>query len=275
MDKEIIASDKARLYFTSLSEMADEQRILEYGAVVICRQGSATIHIDFRQWDLTEGAVVVLFPNDVVSISCASKDFRVEILRYDPSMLREASLQIEHTVYDALRKDRCRTDKPIVSEIVNGMFNLLIIYFRQPECTCTDQLVLFQLKAFFIGFYDHIIRSKPAQGECRCSRRVDELFNAFMELLGNEYKLSREVDYYAKRLCITSKYLNIITKRVTSRTPKTIINHHTILQLKLLLRNSDVSIKQLSNEFHFSDTSFFCRYFKQHTGLTPQEFRKS
>lgn len=233
------------------------------------------IHIDFRQWELTEGAVIVLFPNDTVSITCATDDFQVEILRYDPSMLREASLQIEHTVYDVLRKDRCRTDKPIVSEIVNGMFNLLVIYFRQPECACTDQLVLFQLKAFFLGFYDYIIRNKPALRGISGSRRVDELFNMFMELLGNEYKTSHEVKYYAQRLCITSKYLSMITRRVTNRTPKTIINHHVILQLKLLLRNSDISLKQLSRDFHFCDVSFLCRYFKRQTGMTPQEFRMS
>lgn len=275
MDKEIIASEKARLYRCSLSEMVDEQRVIDYGAIVICRQGTATIHVDFRHWAIKEGAVISFFPNDVVELNNVSAEFEVEMLRYDPSLLREASLQIEQAVYHSMRKDRCRTDKPIVREIVNGMFNLLRIYFRQPDCSCTDQLVLCQLKAFFIGFHDYIVRNKPVYEEDTKSRRVNELFNQFMELLEIEYKQSHDVRYYAHRLCITSKYLNTIIKRVTNHTPKTIIDHYVILQLKLLLQRSDISVKQLSNEFHFSDTSFFCRYFKQHTGLTPQEFRKT
>lgn len=274
IDKELVASSKAQLYTTQLAELRDEQRVLNYGAVVICRNGTATIHIDFKSWDLAKGAVITLFPNDVAMLSAASADFEVEMLCYDPSLLREASLQLEQTVYHVLRKDRCRGDKPIVSEIVDGMFRLLGIYFRQPECQCTDRLVLLQLKAFFLGFYDYITRDKSVSNEQTSSRRMNDLFNQFIELMRLEYKLSHDVSYYADRLCITPKYLNTIVKCVTKHTPKTIIDHYVVLQLKLQLSQSDISVKRLAWDFHFSDASFFCRYFKQHTGMTPQEFRK-
>ena len=58
-------------------------------------------------------------------------------------------------------------------------------------------------------------------------------------------------------------------------TPKTIMDNYVILQIKLVLRTCDANVKQISWDFNFSDPSFFCRYFKQHTGLTPQQFRKS
>lgn len=274
MDKELVASYKAKLYKSSLSELCIDQRVIDFGALIICRQGKATMHIDFRSCVLVKDSIIMLFPNDVVALSNISADFEVEILRYDPSLLREASLQLEQTVYNLLRKDRCRSNKHVISEIVNGMFNLLGIYFRQPECLCTDQLVLYQMKAFIIGFYDYIIRNQPIYNDKDVSQRINELFNQFMEALERNYMVSHDVNYYAKYLCITPKYLNTITKIATKHTPKVIIDHYVILQLKKSILQSNSSVKQLAYSFHFSDASFLCRYFKQHTGMTLQEYRK-
>lgn len=272
MDKDILSTDKARLFTTSLDELRREQNITGYGAIIICRTGSATMRIDFKSWTLGEDDVITLFPNDVVCIDDVSEDFSVEMLRYDPAMLREASLQLERTVYSRLRNDRCRQGKQVVTDIINAMFNLLRIYFNQPECKCLDQLVLYQLKAFFTGFYDYITRNKQ-DVDNDATTRVNELFNQFMDTLEHDYKQSHDVAYYARQLCITPKYLTTISKRISGHTPKTIIDHYVILQLKLSLRNSDVTVNQLAWEYNFSDASFFCRYFKQHTGKSPQEFR--
>lgn len=274
MDKEILASEKAQLYNSTMEELHSEQAIIDYGAIIICRRGRATMRIDFKDWPLYERAVITLFPNDMVQLMDASDDFSVEILRYDPAMLRKASLQLEQTVYSALRKDRCRSNITVVTDIINGMFSLLRTYFRQVECRCTDQLVLLQLKAFFVGFYDWVLRNKSVE-ENDGSHRINELFNQFMEMLERDYKQSHDVNYYAECLCITPKYLNTITKSVAKHTPKAMIDHYVILQLKLLLRQTDTAIKQIAWDFHFSDVSFFCRYFKQRTGLSPQQFRKS
>lgn len=275
MDGETIASEKARLLITDLKEMAVEQSIIDYGAIILCKSGTATMRIDFKDWRLHSGNVIALFPNDVVSLYEVSSDFKVEMLRYDKAMLREASLQLERTVYSMLRKDRCRTDRKEVTSIIEAMFNLLYIYFQQDDCKCIDQLVLYQLKAFFIGFYDWISRNKEKQEGTKGTRRVNELINQFMENLEQFYRQSHDVAFYAARLNITPKYLNTIVKRMTGHTAKTVIDHYLILQLKLLLRSSDMSVKQLAWEFKFCDASFFCRYFKLHTGFTPQQFRLS
>ncbi|MBR1727561.1 MAG: AraC family transcriptional regulator, partial [Muribaculaceae bacterium] len=86
---------------------------------------------------------------------------------------------------------------------------------------------------------------------------------------------SRDVAYYAQRLNISPKYLNTIVQRTTQHTAKAIIDQYVVMQLKLLLRTSTDPIKQIAWDYQFSDTSFLCRYFKQHTGQTPQQFRIS
>ena len=298
---ELSSYQEASLFRSGLKEWQEGPQVLTYGAILICRKGKARLNVNYKGWELYEGAVITLFPNDVVELKvdgdckspqtengdCRSPEtengdckspqtansFQVEILKYNPSLLREASLQLEQTVYSSLREDRCRQDTPVVTNIINGMFGLLKVYFDQSECTCISQLVLCQLKAFFIGFHEYLQRNPQYRPDEVKSYRVRELFNRFMMLLERDYKISRDVNYYAEKMNISSKYLTNIVNQVTGHTPKTIIDQYVILQLKLHLKRSTQSIKEMAWEFHFADVSFFCRYFKKHTGLTPQQIR--
>lgn len=298
---ELSSQQEASLFRSGLEEWQEGPQVLTYGAILICRKGKARLNVNYKDWELYEGAVITLFPNDVVELKvdgdckspqtengdCKSSEtengdckspqtansFQVEILKYNPSLLREASLQLEQTVYSSLRKDRCRQDTPVVTNIINGMFGLLKVYFDQSECTCISQLVLCQLKAFFIGFHEYLQRNPQYRPDEVKSYRVRELFNRFMMLLERDYKISRDVNYYAAQMNISSKYLTNIVSQVTGHTPKTIIDQYVILQLKMHLKRTTQSIKEMAWEFHFADVSFFCRYFKKHTGLTPQQIR--
>ena len=298
---ELSSQQEASLFLSGLEEWQEGPQVLTYGAILICRKGKARLNVNYKDWELYEGAVITLFPNDVVELKvdgdckspqtengdCKSPEtengdckspqttnsFQAEILKYNPSLLREASLQLEQTVYSSLREDRCRQDTPVVTNIINGMFGLLKVYFDQSECTCISQLVLCQLKAFFIGFHEYLQRNPQYRPDEVKSYRVRELFNRFMMLLERDYKISRDVNYYAAQMNISSKYLTNIVSQVTGHTPKTIIDQYVILQLKLHLKRSTQSIKEMAWEFHFADVSFFCRYFKKHTGLTPQQIR--
>ena len=308
---ELSSYQEASLFLSGLEEWQEGPQVLTYGAILICRKGKAMLNVNYKDWELYEGAVITLFPNDVVELKvdgdfkspqtengdckspqtengdCRSPEtengdckspqtansFQVEILKYNPSLLREASLQLEQTVYSSLREDRCRQDTPVVTNIINGMFGLLKVYFDQTECTCISQLVLCQLKAFFIGFHEYLQRNPQYRPDEVKSYRVRELFNRFMMLLEKDYKISRDVNYYAEQMNISSKYLTNIVNQVTGHTPKTIIDQYVILQLKMHLKRTTQSIKEMAWEFHFADVSFFCRYFKKHTGLTPQQIR--
>lgn len=127
--------------------------------------------------------------------------------------------------------------------------------------------------SFFTGFHDYLYRHPEAIPPETGSRRVNELFGEFMQELEKNYKDQRRVAYYASALRITPKYLNNIVRIKTSQSPKEIIDHYTVLHIKKLLRNSKLSLKQISWELHFSDFSFFSRYFKARTGITPRLYR--
>lgn len=271
---ELSSRQEAELLATSLEAWQEGQQVLTYGAILICRKGKAVLSVNYKDWQLYEGAVITVFPNDVVELKDTIGSLQFEMLKYNPSLLREASLQLEQTVYSSLREDRCRQDSPVVTNIINSMFSLLKVYFEQSECTCISQLVLYQLKAFFIGFHEYLQRNPQYRPDDIKSYRVRELFNHFMMMLERDYKSYRDVKYYASMMHITPKYLTNIVRQVTGHTPKNIIDQYIILQLKMQLKRSSQSIKEIAWEYNFTDVSFFCRYFKQHTGLTPQQVRE-
>lgn len=272
----MISNSEAHLY----GSLHDTERIcpdgmMKDGAILLCRRGTAEILVNYKPFSIPEDSVMTLFPGDLVTTSDRSSDFSLDALSFSPSILREASLDLEQTVYSSLREDRCRGGSPIVSRIVSCMFGLLEAYFRQPDCTCLDRLVTCQLKAFFIGFHDYLVRFPGQAPPLEGSKRKRTLFNFFMRTLEQDFRKSRDVSYYARKLNITPKYLNLISRSVSGHNAKAIIDHYVILKLKIDLSDSDRSLKQIVWDYNFSDSSFFTRYFKLHTGTTPLAYRKA
>lgn len=266
--------NQARIYNTSFKEYIDSPTITSGGAIIICPNGNARIQINFNHWDLAKGEVMTIFPGEGIQLHDATSDFNVDVLEYSNSMLREASLQLEHAVYTFLRTDRKCSDDKIVKNVVESLFTSIAFYLSNPIYQETDHIVLLMLKSFFLGIYEHTHRNPQKTIEEIGSQRTNELFNSFMAILEQDYKFSRDVSYYASKLCITRKYLGIIISRKTGITAKHVIDEYVIMQLKLNLRTSHASIKQIAAEYNFSDASFFIRYFRHATGSTPAEFRR-
>ncbi len=90
-DYSILASQQTVLLLTDLQAFTTEQVLVDFGAIMICRRGMATLRVDFREWQLREGSVITLFPNDMVFLPQTLEDYQVEMMRFDQAMLREAS----------------------------------------------------------------------------------------------------------------------------------------------------------------------------------------
>ena len=93
---------EASLFCSDLSEWQEGPQVLTYGAILLCRKGRGVLNVNYKDWDLYEGAVITLFPNDVVEVkkvessascegdTCAGMNasaFEVEMLKYNPSLL--------------------------------------------------------------------------------------------------------------------------------------------------------------------------------------------
>lgn len=99
------------------------------------------------------------------------------------------------------------------------------------------------------------------------------LTDSFLYLVQLHFKEERFLDFYAAKLGITPKHLSRVVKSRTGLSPIDWIDRYVILEAKVLLRSSTMSIQQISDNLNFSSQSFFGKHFKKQTGKTPGEFR--
>ena len=95
----------------------------------------------------------------------------------------------------------------------------------------------------------------------------------FIDLLDKYHQQERSVEFYAEKLFITPKYLSTVIKRTSGYNATNWINRYVILEAQSLLKYSDKSIQEIADCLNFSNASFFGKYFKRHTGMTPGEYK--
>ena len=105
--------------------------------------------------------------------------------------------------------------------------------------------------------------------------RAESIFTQFIPLLEKNFRTERRVSWYAEQLCITAKYLSETVKQVSQRTPNEWIDDYVTLEIRVLLQNSTMSIKEIAEQMSFPNQSFLGKYFKEHVGMSPSEYRHS
>ncbi len=115
---------------------------------------------------------------------------------------------------------------------------------------------------------------KLAQISEKKRTRGEVIFNEFIKLVETNFRNERRVGWYAKQICISPKYLSETISTVSKRTPNEWIDRYVILEVRVLLKSSNKSIKQISDELHFASQSFLGKFFKTHVGMSPSQYRK-
>lgn len=101
------------------------------------------------------------------------------------------------------------------------------------------------------------------------------IFNEFIKLIStNKYK-ERKVDFYAKELHLSSKYFSSLIKSTTGSKASDWINNYVIQEAKSLIKYSNMSIQEIAYHLNFPNQSFFGKYFKHQTGMSPKKYKDS
>ncbi|MCH5176218.1 MAG: AraC family transcriptional regulator [Prevotellaceae bacterium] len=104
--------------------------------------------------------------------------------------------------------------------------------------------------------------------------RQHAFFKRFIEILSRDHKKERSVQYYAGQLNISPKYLSAISQTHTGLSASQVIDQYVTHAIKQTLYAHEDNIKTLSKEFNFPSQSFFGRFFKRVTGMSPNEYIK-
>lgn len=104
--------------------------------------------------------------------------------------------------------------------------------------------------------------------------RPHDLYHQFLSLISEYYRTAHDVAFYADKLCITPRYLSQVTDRMAAKSPKEVIADSLMHEAHVLLESTRLSIQEIADRLGFSSLPMFCRFFKQHEGCTPSDFRR-
>lgn len=101
------------------------------------------------------------------------------------------------------------------------------------------------------------------------------LLQSFKKLTDKNFATLRLPKDYAALLYITPNHLNALCNDMLGISAGEVIRNRVILEAKRLLVNLDLNINEIAGKLNFADNSYFTKFFKKYTGLTPEEFRKN
>lgn len=99
------------------------------------------------------------------------------------------------------------------------------------------------------------------------------LLRNFEQLVEDNYRKFRLPKEYAAMLYITPNHLNALSKDLLGKPAGEVIRDRIVLEAKRLLVNMDIAIGDIAAELNFPDNSYFSRFFRKYTGISPEAFR--
>lgn len=242
--------------------------------IILCKQGSGRIGIDLKEYDISENSIVVIQPRNYIQLLDVPEDGIAKCL-----------ICSRHVVEDVLPKltdllpllMHNRTDP--VSQLsdsqakgIESFYNIIEEKMNARKTPFLKQKLLCLLKAALFELMD--FRVEKSDGERVPRSRKEEIMARFILTVGDNFKESRQVNFYARKLCITAKHLSAVVKSLTGMTAGEWIDNYVIMEAKVLLRTTDLTIQQVAGKLNFMNQSFFGKYFKHMTGMTPSQYRK-
>ncbi len=124
-----------------------------------------------------------------------------------------------------------------------------------------------------LHYYEHLSsRHANAMGEAQRQGRTT--FERYVALINAHCKQHHSLAFYADKLCITPRYLGVLIKEASGITAKEWLDRALATCAKVLLRHGDKQVAEIADELCFPNPSFFCKFFKRMTGVTPQQYRQ-
>ena len=139
---------------------------------------------------------------------------------------------------------------------------------HQPIVVALLQLVFFECKKYHVSAY-------ADEEQRRAGLAAAALTQQFKRLLLARVSTLRSVQGYALELAVTPNHLNKAVRQTTSQTAKQLISQQLLLEAKVLLRQTNQSVSEISYALSFSDVGNFCRVFKKAVGHGPSDYRRS
>ena len=250
---------------------------------VFCSHGSISCMLNMNEYTLSSGMLMVITPGNIVRIT--SPDLEQALSNASFTFVAVSVDYISNSGLDfnslfseamALLQNPCIKIKDselrLLSDYIDLIYkitNSTAKYVRESVSAIMSS-VFYQFASYFDDYLrDEHTRTVAAPDNSRHRR----MFEAFMKLVKDNHNTERMVGFYADKLCVTPKYLSKVVREVSGRSAPEWIDGFVIMSAKSMLKYSDMTVKEIAIELNFPNQSFFSKFFKSQTGLTPNEYR--
>lgn len=251
-----------------------EPRRMNFILIALCTRGEVRYTMDTQEQVVTPGDILIVSERHVIDNYRPSPDldglcfivsvkFFHEIIQNISDMSAIFLFSKRHPVIHLEKRDQ---------DTFREYFTMTRSKIQHTENHFRKDLIRTVLLAMFYDL-SNVIYHFQQQSFGRQSR-ADVIFTKFIKFVEENCRQERLVSWYAKQLGITPKYLSECVKNVSRRTPNEWIDNYVLLELRVLLKNSTKTIKEITEEMHFPNQSFLGKYFKEHVGMSPSEYRR-
>lgn len=251
-----------------------EPRKMNFILIGLCTKGTIKYHLDTQKQFITPGDILIVSERHVVDHYQPSPDMEGLCMIMSVNFFHE----IIQDVRDVSALFLFTRNHPVISlkrkeqEAFKEYFHVIQQKIGDKGNFFRKDLVRTLLLAMLYDVGNIIYRVKEND---KPRTRAEAIFADFIKLVETNYRQERRVRWYAQQLCITAKYLSEMVKGASKRTPNEWIDNYTLMELRVLLKNSTKSIKEIAEEMNFPNQSFMGKYFKLHVGISPSQYRKS
>lgn len=240
---------------------------------LLCKKGTATLKMDDNIYNLKEGDLyiypafsqtdVVDFSDDLKGIA-GTADFDFTLSSLDSISDTQSHVYIRfHPLVSLTGEQQKRIDELI--RIVKTRSELHTVLNPQINATLAQAFCYEVLDAFITN--KSMLTTKQTHN--------GKIFQNFLVLLFKNYHTHRDVQFYASQLSLTPRYFTTIVRKTSGKTPSEWISLFVVTEAKRLLSQPKSSIKEIAAQLHFTDQSFFGRYFKLYAGCSPSAYKRS
>lgn len=247
----------------------------EGGAILFCRRGSATVTVDQLRDRVTRDTLLLLLPGSILHLNERTDDFRVRFCAFSLELFSEAAYRLDPSFFHILHAHAIIRLPDRIIEGVRNWFQMASYTYRDRGNIFRNTIIRNRLQNVLLEAFDKTQRFAPDVHSQTGTTRQADLFQRFVALVHEHCTEQREVAFYADRLCISTRYLSTIIRSVAHSTAKEFIDRSVVLEIKMLLGSTELSVQEIAYRLHFPDQSYLGRFFKKHTGVSPTEFRNA
>jgi len=255
--------------------LPDSPRRTNLIIVGLCTKGSARYTVDAREFSVNTGEAFIVSERHIIDKFLLSQDFVAPSIVVSVDFFHE----IIHNVSEMSALFLYSRNHPVMrfnrkeQEVFQSYFHVMRLRLKDKSNHFLKQLISTLMLAMFYDLSNVIYHSKQEQPYHMS--RPDAIFTQFIKMVEENCRTERRVSWYAKQLCITPKYLSETVKQVSKRTPNEWIDNYVTSEIRVLLKNTTKSIKEITKELNFPNQSFLGKYFKENVGMSPSKYRKS